>query len=440
MSRVLTFIIFLCLWQSIAFGQKDFYGVLYRAYAELDNNNPDEAISLINDAYALAKKKKNTYEMVIAKSAMGYVSMEVQDYETSYINFFDALNFLEKTDTVDLYNKTVILENLAVIKSKFSDHQTSTFYYREAFETAKKYVKLHRSIAEQNSHLSYLIDLPFFMAIEMKRSGDYEGAGEVLLDMWEKSEYKGDTVALARALNELGLIKLENKEFQNAQEFFSFVAFNKSVEPQTRAIALQNLAVTYAELENLPSAEKWFKEALALKLEHSSNRSQFITMLDIGELEFKKGNTNEAIEFWESALAKYNQLETEPDLFIVYDWLQKAYLRIDLDKSSQYGNLYTSNVQNWMSIQNNKVNNPSLQAFNTKIDEFMRSREASAERVALIKQFWPAGLVFALLITILIYQVQAFMSKTKGRLQEQKIKELRTVKAQQILDKIRRDA
>jgi hypothetical protein len=163
-------------------------------------------------------------------------------------------------------------------------------------------------------------------------------------------------------------------------------------------------------------------------------------MLDLGELEFKKGNTDKAISHWETALDTYSSFTTEPELFIIYDWLQKAYLRIDINQSSEFGALYTSNIQNWMSVQKNQSENPELQAFNTKIDEFMRTREVKAERLALIKQFWPAGLVFALLITILIYQIQTFMGKTRVRLQEQKVKELRTVKAQQILDKIRRDA
>ncbi|MFT7270134.1 MAG: tetratricopeptide (TPR) repeat protein [Roseivirga sp.] len=431
--------VFLFLSQLTLLGQTDFDQLIIRAYDELDNQNPDEAISLLEQAYDFAKSRKNMYRMVMAKSAMGSVGVQVGDYKSSYVNFSDALEYLQKCDTVDLYNKTVILENLAFIKSRYTDYEMSAVFYKEAYETAKKYVKSFRILAEENGDLSYLVDLPYSMAIQMKKSGDYETAGEVLLDMWEKSEYQGDTVALARALNELGLIKLENKEFVNAQEFFSFVAFNKNVNPDTRAIALQNLAVTYAKLENIETAEKWFNEALALKIEHSSPRSQFITRLDLGELKYKNGDTDKAINQWETALSTYDRLETEPDLFIVYDWLQKAYLRVDVDKASQYGSLYTSNVQNWMSIQNNQTNNPTLQAFNTRIDDFMRTREVKAERLALIKQFWPAGIVFALLITLLIYQVQALISKTREKLLEQKVKNLRTVKAQQILDKIRRD-
>jgi tetratricopeptide (TPR) repeat protein len=432
--------VFICLGQLTLLSQTDFDQLINRAYNELDNQNPDEAISLLDQAYDFAKKRKDMYRMVMAKSAMGSVGVQVGDYESSYVNFSDALDYLQKCDTVDLYNKTVILDNLAFIKSRYTDYQMSAVFYKEAYETAKKYVKRFRSIAEQKGDLSYLVDLPYSLAIQMKNSGDYEGAGKILLEMWEDSEYKGDTVSLARALNELGLIKIRNQEYLEAQEFFSFVAFNKNITSDTRAIALQNLAVTYSKLNNLETAEKWFKEALALKLEHSSPRSQFITMLDLGELEFKKGNVDAAIGQWETAIITFDNIATDPELFIIYDWLQKAYLRLDIDKSLNYGNLYTSNIQDWMLVQRNQNDNPSLQAFNTKIDNFMRSREEKAERIALIEQFWPAGLTFAVLITFLIYQIQLFIAKSKLKVQTEKVREVRALKAQAILDKIRRDA
>ncbi|MFT7380915.1 MAG: tetratricopeptide (TPR) repeat protein [Roseivirga sp.] len=433
-------IVFLLFSQLTLLSQTDFDQLINRAYNELDNQNPDEAISLLDQAYDFAKKRKDIYRMVMAKSAMGSVGVQVGDYESSYVNFSDALDYLQKCDTVDLYNKTVILDNLAFIKSMYTDYQMSAVFYKEAYETAKKYVKRFRFMAEENGDLSYLVDLPYSMAIQMKNSGDYEGAGKVLLEMWEDSEYKGDTVSLARALNELGLIKIRNQEFLEAQEFFSFVAFNENIAADTRAIALQNLAVTYSNLNNLETAEKWFKEALAIKLEHSSPRSQFMTMLDLGELEFKKGEVNAAIAQWETAINTFDKINSDPDLFIIYDWLQKAYLRLDPDKSFNYGNLYTSNIQDWMLVQRNQNDNPSLQAFNTKIDVFMRSREEKAERMALIQQFWPAGLTFAVLLTFLIYQIQLFIAKSRLRVQTEKVREIRNQKAQAILDKIRRDA
>tara|TARA_R110001599_G_scaffold45036_2_gene133541 strand:- start:19641 stop:20969 length:1329 start_codon:yes stop_codon:yes gene_type:complete len=418
---------------------KEYNELVGKAFVALGENDASKAIDFTEEAFTWASKRGDTYRMVIAKSTMGYIGMQARDFESSYINYSDALNYLQKSDTVDLYNKIDILQNLAIIKSRYSDYKMATAFYKEAYETAKTYIRRYPDIAKENGDLSFLIDLPYFMAMQMKNSGDYKGAGDVLLDLWEESEYKGDTVSLARALNQLGIIKLTNKDYLEAQNFFSYVAFNEGVAPDTRAMALQNLGVAYMELGDFEKAEKWYSAALALKLEHSSARSQFITLLDFGELEFKKGNMDAAVEKWELALTTFDKLDAEPDFFVIYDWLQKAYLHINIDKASGYGNLYTSNIQNWMDVQRNQKDNPTLQAFNTRIDQVLSSRREKSEQLALIKEFWPLGLGLALLLTFILYHLQLFLTKQRRVLIEKRIREVRATKAQEILDRVRRD-
>ena len=124
---------------------------------------------------------------------------------------------------------------------------------------------------------------------------------------------------------------------------------------------------------------------------------------------------------------------------MIYDWLQKAYLHVDIDKAASYGDLYTANIQDWMGIQRNQKDNPTLQAFNTRIDQVLSKRRENAEQLALIKEFWPLGLAIILLFTFLLYHLQLFLTKQRRLLAEKRVKELRAVKAQEILDKIRRD-
>ncbi|WP_421976925.1 tetratricopeptide repeat protein [Roseivirga seohaensis] len=417
----------------------EFDNLVNSAYSALDDDKPTIAVDFTKEAFSLAFKRGDTYRMVVAKSTMGYIGMAVRDYESAYINYSDALSYLQKSDTVDLFNKMAILQSLALIKSKYSDYKMAAAFYKEAYETARVYVRRYPELAKQNGDLSFLVDLPYFMAMQMKNSGDYTGAGDILLNLWEESEFKGDTVSLARALNQLGIIKLANKDYLEAQNFFSYVAFNNGIEPDTRAIALQNLGASYLRLGNLEKAEKWYSEALALKIEHSSARSQFVTLLDYGELEYKKGNSTAAIEKWELALKTFDKIEAEPDLFMIYDWLQKAYLQIDITKAARYGDLYTSNIRNWMDIQRNQKDNPSLQAFNTRIDQVLSSRREKAEQLALIKEYWPLGLGVVLLLTFLLYHFQLFLTKQRRILIEKRVREVRAAKAQEILDKIRRD-
>lgn len=440
MLKAVYILVFIFCTQLFVVGQGNGPNALLNQALEIIEDQPEEAIKLTEQAFDLARKSGNEYAMILAKSVMGDIGMEEASYETAYINFSDALEFLEKSDTVDLYNRSIILNKLAVIKSIYGDHGGSADLYKLSFEAAKEYVEKYPEMAEEYGDLSLLVDIPYDWSTELKEDGRYFAAGEILLELWEESEFKKDTILLARVVNELGLISKENKEYNKAQEFFSIPAFGEGVDGAIKATALHNLANTYLEQEDLSKAEKYFEQALTLKEEFSSEYSQFITMLDQGELHYVMGDMSKAISKWETALSRYEKVESYPDLFIVYDWLQKAYLKTDLEKASLYGNLYSGHIEDWMNIQSSQKNNtPTLQALNSRIDSILAGRELKAERLAMLKRYWPFGVVALLLIMLLVYSVQVSFNKRRERILEESLKLDRASVASEILNKIRRD-
>lgn len=439
--RKALYILFLILCsQFIVVGQSnDLYDLLDKA-EEIVEENPEKSIELAQDAFDLARRNSDMYGMVSAKAVYGYIGMITNDYESSFINYSDALEYLEKSDTVDLYKKTAILNSLAIIKSSYDDHNGAASLYELAHRTAQEYIIEHRDIAEKYGDLQLLVDLPYDMATELKMDGKYTEAGEILVDLWEQSEFKNDTVLLAKVVIELGLIKQENKEFTSASDFFSIAAFNDNVDPVLRSVALHNLASVYVEQDDYLKADKYFSEALALKQEHSSERSQFITLLDQGELSYIKGESDQAISKWEAAVRTFDGIKNDPDLFIVYDWLQKAYRSTDLNKSIEYSDLYAANFKNWMAVQSSQQDAaPTLQAFNTRIDTILADRALKAERLALLRQYWPLGVVALLLIMLFVYTVQLSFNKRREKVLEASLKADRASVADEILNRIRRD-
>lgn len=403
-------------------------------------DQPEEAIKLTDQAFNSARKSGDAYGMILAKSVMGDISMQESDYDVAYVNFSDALEFLKKSDTIDYYNRMSILNNLAEIKSIYGDHSGAADLYDLSHKSAVLYIDNHREMAEEWGDLMFLVDLPFERAKELKMDGRYLEAGEILVELWEESEFNRDTVLLAKVVNELGLIKKENKEYIKAQEFFAIAAFGDGVDGFIRAVALHNLAESYFEQEDWSKAENYYAQALALKKEFSSEYSQFITMLDQGELAYINKDISKAIAKWESALMVYDKIESYPDLFIVYDFLQKAYLSKDIEKAALYGGLYTSNIKDWMKIQSNQKNNtPTLQAFNSRIDVILAGRQLKAERLALLKRYWPFGVVALLLIMLFVYSVQISFNRRRERILEESLKVDRASVAGEILNKIRRD-
>lgn len=417
----------------------DLYDLLQQA-EEIVDENPVKSIELAEEAFDKARRSGDMYGMVSAKATFGFIGMMTNDYEASFINYNDALGFLEKSDTVDLFKKTAILNNLAIIKSSYGDHSGSAYLYRLAHETAKEYVSVYRQMAEDYGDLQLLVDLPYDLATELKKDGNYLEAGEILVDLWEQSEFRKDTVLLANVVIELGLIRKENKEYSKAGDFFSMAAFNENIDPELRSVAMHNLANSYFNQQDFVKAQKYYSEALELKKEFASNEAQFITMLDLGELSFVQGDFSNAIATWETAINTYGGLKNDPDLFIVYDWLQKAYRTTDLNKSVEYSDLYAANFKSWMTIQSNqKDTSPTLQAFNTRIDTILSARALKAERMALMRRYWPLGVAALLIIMLFVYMVQMSFNKRRERVLEASLKADRASVADEILNRIRRD-
>lgn len=432
-------VILFCIQLSVV-GQDNKTDALLGEALEIMEAQPEKAIDLANDAFKFARKSNDSYGMILSKSVIGDIGMQMHDYEASYINFSDALEYLEKSDTVDLYNKISILNNLATIKSIYGDHEGSSELYDLAHKTAMQYVSQYREMAEEYGDLGLLVDLPYDMAVELKKDGQYMKAGEILVELWEESEFKNDTVLLAKVVNELGLIKLKNEEYAVAQEFFAVAAFGQGVDPSLRAVAMHNLANTYMGQKDFVKAEKYLTNALELKKEHSNEYSQFVTLLDMGELAYLQDDVSLAISKWESALSFYSDISDYPDLFIVYDWLQKAYKETDLEKAVAYGEQYTSNIRNWMAVQNDQKNDsPTLQAFNSRIDAILTDRTQRAERLALLKRYWPFAVAGLLIIMLFVYMVQLALNKRREQVLERNLRADRAMLADEILDKIRRD-
>ncbi len=440
MPKAIYILIILFCTQLFVVGQNSKVNDLLDEAIDLAYDDPEKSIELTQDAFKIASRSNDKRGMVSSKSIMGYIGMVTNDYKTSYVNYTDALEYQEKYGIKDLYGEVSILNNLAVIKASFDDHAGAALLYKRAHDVAIQYVKENRELAIEEGDISWLIDLPYERAIELKYDGQYMEAGDILVELWEQSEFKKDTILLAKVVNQLGHLKKLNGEYAGALEFYAIAAFNENVDPSIRASALHNLASTYRDQEDYARAEKYYAQSYNLKVENSSSRSQFITLLDQGELSFVLGNLPNAIEKWEMALNTFDAIKNDPDLFIIHDWLQKAYLKTDVTRSAYHGDLYSASIKDWMTIQDEQRDNtPALQAFNAEIDAILTTRAIRAERIALLKRYWPIGVVVLLIIMLFIYVVQVNLNKRREQIMERNLKADRASVADEILSRIRRD-
>jgi hypothetical protein len=128
--------------------------------------------------------------------------------------------------------------------------------------------------------------------------------------------------------------------------------------------------------------------------------SQFVTYQDLGELEYKRGDNSKAIEYWEEGLRIYDKVQSDPELYSIYNWLQLAYMDIDVQKAKEFNQQYAK--LNSFYVQNQTVQREeeaqSRQELIKYIDEERQDRIDAKQRNRFIKQFWPVFLGVALLV------------------------------------------
>ena len=251
-----------------------------------------------------------------------------------------------------------------------------------------------------NDQLNWLVEIPYYIAIEYQAKGAHQTAGNILFELWETAENKEDVFAYSQVLNELGIIKMNNGEYSAAQEYFGIVISSGDVDDWDKANAYHNLAATYVSQGEYAKAENYFMIGLEMTKGLNDPESLFISYQDIGELEYKRGESKKAIEYWQKALDVYSDIETDPDLYSVYNWLQLAYMDIDIAKAKEYNlkhtqlnDFYVKNqtVQRELEAQNR-------QELNTWIDQERQQRVDAEQRQMFLKEFWPVFLGVALLL------------------------------------------
>lgn len=367
---------------------------------ELIKSNPQKAVELASEAYKLIADSEDEYIKMIGFTRLGGVSYGVRDYESAYRNWDQALRMMEKLDTVDLYAKMITLKSLGMVYSKFNNYEQSILVRKQSWEIMKKLKSDFPELVKEKGVESYIYDIPYFLASEYGKKGAHKTAGKILMDLWEEAENKNDIVTHARVLNKLGIIKKKNGEYNEALEYFGLVSGAAEVSDKHKAIAFHNLGETYLVQGELERAETNYLIALNLKKEINDPRSTFITYQGLGQLEYNKGNSEAAVKLWETGLDIFDKVEGEPELYEVYNQLQRAYMDFDIEKAKTFNQTFAQLNKFYVRNQGFQREEEAQrrEALSMLIDKEKQRRVDADQRQRFIEQFWPVFLGVGLLV------------------------------------------
>lgn len=396
--------------------------------------DPEKAVKMAEKAYDVVRDSDDEYIKMIGFTRLGYVSYRVRDYESAYRNFNQALKMIEEIDTTDLYAKMVSLKHMGMICSKFNNHDQSIEFRKQSWDVMNILVNRYPKHIKEKGVSHYSMDIPYYLASEYEKKGAHQTAGKILMDLWNKAENQRDIITHAKILNKLGLIKKNNGEYDDAVEYFGLVASETEVSEDYRAIAYHNLGEVYLVQGELDRAETNYLLALDLKKELNSNRSLFLTYLGLGELEYKRNNMQAAINHWETGLGIFDKVDGEPELYNIYNWLQLAYMDIDIEKAKSFN-------QEYAKLNNFYVRNQTFQreeeaqrreALSMLIDREKQRRVDAQQREQFIQQFWPVFLGVGLLVLFsIILGVRYYLALRANRALSQT--QLKLERAKEIL-------
>lgn len=383
-------------------------------------SDPESASRILSEAQGIAEQSADDWSLALLRSGWAYINYKKGDFEKSFIDYLDALNSFEQLeDTVDLYNRLNAIRQLAIINSKFNNYDQSIAYREQSVQLAKEYLDRHPEHAKKLGQESILGDICYYLAVEYQKKGAHQTAGRILADLLKEANAENDVKGHARVLNRLGLIRKSNGEYSEAIKYFKMVATGKEVSQSYKSIAYHNLGETYLIQGELEKAESYLLTALDLKKDIDDPKSKFITYLYLGELAYRRNRMKEAVDLWETGLSHYDKVENDPELYSIYNWLQLAYMDVDIEKAKEFNAKYTQlnnfYVRNQTFLREEEAQR--REALSRLIDQERDRRIEAAQRERFVREFWPLFLAVGLIVLFsAILGVRYYLALRAGKL------------------------
>lgn len=219
-----------------------------RAIIYINQGRFSEAFSLLSKAKKYFERVNDQFELLITQSEMGYLFMDIANYEQSLKNYFEALGNAEKFQYE--YERTKILARVAWVYyelrqnerceefvkktltlSKVNSYKTEESFAlnllglladrqnrnMEAIEYFNQALAIRKNIKLKNGIASTLLNI----GIVYEKQGKLQQALEYDLKCLETEEATGHKIGIAYASQSLGQLFVKLKRYDEAEKFLT---------------------------------------------------------------------------------------------------------------------------------------------------------------------------------------------------------------------------
>ncbi|MBL3657529.1 tetratricopeptide repeat protein [Fulvivirga sediminis] len=242
----------------------------------------------------------------------------------------------------------------------------------------EKQLKLAQDIENQEYQAKAYLGL----GIMYEKKGLYSKAINSYLNSADLNQEVQNTKGIAHSFNNIGIVFLHIKGYEQAIPYFNkSVEFFRRCESQKYlSVAKSNLGICYLKLKELDIASSSFQEALTIQKDIDPSNSKRLAYLHnkIGEVHFKKGNYEKAVNQYEEALS----LDITNDI--------KSNLYNNIGESLMHsGNLKLA--QNWieksLQLENASPSDPQILVMRSNIQaELYQLQNKHSEALVILNE------------------------------------------------------
>ena len=306
-------------------------------------NNWDSARLLSKELLVQAEKKDDSYGIVKANLYLGFILSEQKDYAKSVLYCLEGIRQAEERDYEGIHkDKLWLRKNIAITFRKFEANSLATKYNLEAIE-----------IAISNDITKQIISLKLNQALVYQSNDQYAEAIQFLTDILPLIE-EDNFFRRSEIVNQIGLIYLESKDFDKAEEYFEKVLKIPSENPLYKAKSLHNLGEIHYELGDVEKSIDYLRQAITLMSSESqvNNYGIFLSYRNIGRYLSEVGQEDEALEFLKKAEEIASYAEHDPSSFKIYRTFSNIYYSKGLNElGEKYINTYVSKTEDFLETQ-----------------------------------------------------------------------------------------
>ena len=267
---------------------------------ELWGTEPETAIELANESYALAEKLGYEKGLVHSKFNKAVETWR-DDIESTFNAFLEALSWFEEHG--DRKGEADACSIIGVVYWGFGD-------FEKGFDLVHRAKRIYRELKDaegegwtQNSLGGFYYDLK-----DYQRSHDYFEKG---LALFEKT---GNVIGQGRSLNGMGNAYHFMGDHKKALKFHT-----KTLEIQQKAQhkigesrTLNDIGLIYQSLGDLEMAMDYHQQSLAIRREINYPPGETTSMMDVADVYIKQGKYDKALEMLNETLALSNKIKAKP--------------------------------------------------------------------------------------------------------------------------------